>query len=116
MSEEQRYRLVHFSEIEPLGCPCGSTRRAFADDPDGAATMHVVEIKEDSETHYHKTLTEIYYVLEGRGRIEVDGESLPIGPGNAVLIKPGCRHRARGQLRIIVVALPAFDPSDEWFD
>ena len=34
----------------------------------------------------------------------------------SILIKPGCCHRAVGTLRIINVAIPAFDPDDEWFD
>ena len=41
---------------------------------------------------------------------------LPAIPGTAVLIKPLCRHRAVGDLRLLVTAIPAFDPDDEWFD
>ena len=112
----KRYRVAQFEEIPPLACPCGQTRRAFVDDPDGAATFHVVQIRADSRVHYHKRLTEIYYVLGGRGHIELDGERLAVRPGRAVLIKPLCRHRAVGELEVIVVAIPAFDPQDEWFD
>jgi hypothetical protein len=32
------------------------------------------------------------------------------------MIKPGCRHRAVGDLRILNIPVPAFDPADEWFD
>ena len=112
----QRYNVAHFEQIEPLACPCGQTRRAFADDPDGTATFHVVQIKVDSQVHYHKRLTEIYYVLEGAGEMELDGGRLPIRPGSVIQIKPLCRHRAVGELKVIVVAIPAFDPADEWFD
>ena len=35
---------------------------------------------------------------------------------SSVLIKPGCRHRAVGDLKIVNVPVPAFDPEDEWFD
>jgi mannose-6-phosphate isomerase-like protein (cupin superfamily) len=75
-----------------------------------------VEISQDSRTHYHKRLTEIYYVLEGEGVMELDGELHSVRPGDAVLIKPGCRHRAIGKLRVLNVPIPAFDPADEWFD
>jgi len=34
----------------------------------------------------------------------------------AVLVKPGCRHKAVGTLRVVNVPVPAFDPDDEWFD
>jgi mannose-6-phosphate isomerase-like protein (cupin superfamily) len=55
-------------------------------------------------------------VLEGSGHLELDGESFPVAPGTAVLIKPGCRHRAVGPMKILNVPIPAFDPADEWFD
>ena len=80
------------------------------------ATLHLVDIQEDSRTHYHKRMTEIYYVLEGEGHLEMDGELIPVKPMTAVLIKPGCRHRAVGKLKILNVPIPAFDESDEWFD
>tara|TARA_B110000438_G_scaffold167242_1_gene159928 strand:+ start:1522 stop:1761 length:240 start_codon:yes stop_codon:yes gene_type:complete len=78
--------------------------------------MHVVEISQKSRVHYHKKMTEIYYVLEGEGSFELDGESVPVSPGSAVLIKPECRHRAVGNLKIINVPIPTFDEEDEWFD
>lgn len=116
-----RYEITRIDELDPVACPCGLTRRAFVDDPDGVASLHVVEITADSRTHYHKRMTELYYVLEGSGTIELDGETFPTEPGTSVLIKPGCRHRAvpserGGVLRVINVPVPAFDPADEWFD
>lgn len=112
----KRYTATHFERIEPLACPCGQTRRAFADDPDGTATFHVVQIRTDAQVHYHKRLTEIYYVLEGTGEMELDADRVAVRPGSVVQIKPHCRHRAVGELKVIVVAVPAFDPADEWFD
>lgn len=110
------YGVVDLGAVAPVACPCGDSRRAFADDPDRTASCHVVEIREGSRTHYHKTMTEIYYVLEGEGAVELDGDRLPLRPGTAVKILPGCRHRAVGRLKIVNVVIPAFDPADEWFD
>ena len=45
-----------------------------------------------------------------------DGDVLRVEPMTAILIKPGCRHRAVGKMRIVNVPIPAFDPDDEWFD
>ncbi len=111
-----RYQVARIADIDPVKCPCGETRRAFTDDPEQIASLHVVDITEDARAHYHKRLTEIYYVLEGTGQIELDGELFNIGPGDSILIKPGCRHRAIGKLKILNVPIPAFDADDEWFD
>ena len=86
------------------------------DDDNTIASVHLVEIKKDSKTHYHKKMTEIYLVLEGEGHIELDGESIPVKPLTTVMIKPGCRHRAVGNMKIINVPIPKFDPDDEWLD
>ena len=116
LSPNKLFELVDTNQIEAVECPCGQTRRAFTEDPDQTASLHVVDICTDAKTHYHRKLTEIYYILEGSGQMELDGELYPVGPGSAVLIKPGCRHRAIGEMRIINIPVPAFDPNDEWFD
>ena len=112
----QRFRIARLSELPAVNCPCGQARRAFVDDADSVASLHVVEISADAKAHYHKRMTEIYYILEGEGQIELDGERHSVWPGDAILIKPGCRHRAIGRLRVLNVPVPAFDVEDEWFD
>jgi len=112
----ERYRIVHLDDIPAVPCPCGMSHRAFADDPDRAASVHVVDIQQGSRTHYHKTRTEVYYILEGRGEVELDGTRFAVRPGSFVMIRPGCRHRAVGQLKIVNVVVPPFDPADEWMD
>jgi mannose-6-phosphate isomerase-like protein (cupin superfamily) len=112
----KRYRLVHMADIAGTPCPCGLAKRAFTDEPDQITSMHVTEIHHDSKTHYHKTMTELYYVLSGEGTMELDGDSFLIQQGSAIMIRPGCRHRAVGKLTMLIVPIPAFDPNDEWFD
>ena len=60
----------------------------------------------------------MYYILEGVGKIELNGAWHELEPGAVVWIEPGTRHRvvSAAGLKTIVVALPAFDPEDEWFD
>ena len=110
------FKIAQLDELESIPCPCGAARRAFADKDNDVATLHVVDISADSRVHYHKKMTEIYLVLEGAGHIELDGERRPVRPMTAVFIKPGCRHRAVGRMRIVNIPIPAFDPADEWFD
>ena len=110
------YIVAQLDEIEPVKCPCGLSRRAFVSPDNPVATLHIVDIAEDAQVHYHKKLTEVYLILEGAGFIELDGQRVPVKPLSAILIKPGCRHRAVGKMRTIVICIPAFDSEDEWFD
>jgi len=114
--EKPRYWVAQLGDIDPIRCPCGFAKRAFARPDNALATMHIVDITKDSQVHYHKKLTEIYLVLEGKGFLELDGNMVPVKPMTAIFIKPGCRHRAVGKLRIVNVPIPAFDPADEWLD
>ena len=114
--EKKKYKVVQVDEIQPVACPCGQTRRAFVAADNPVATLHMVDISSDSKAHYHKKLTEIYLVLEGEGHMELDGDIVPLRPLTSVLIKPGCRHRAVGNLKIVNIPVPAFDPTDEHFD
>ena len=110
------YMLTKFDDIDAVKCPCGFSRRAFVSPENQVATMHIVDIEQDAKVHYHKKLTEVYLVLEGAGNMELDGQMMPVKPFTAIFIKPGCRHRAVGNMRIVNVSIPAFDPEDEWFD
>ena len=110
------YMIAHLDEIEPVRCPCGFSSRAFLCPDNQVASVHLVDIEEDSRAHYHKKLTEIYLFLEGEGYLELDDERIPVRPMTAVFIKPGCRHRAVGKLKVVNTSIPAFDPNDEWFD
>jgi len=108
--------IAQLDELEPVECPCGLSRRAFVKQDNLVATMHMVDVTEDSKAHYHKKLTEIYLILEGEGQMELDGELVEVKPLTAIFIKPGCRHRAVGKMRIVNIPIPAYDPQDEWFD
>ena len=39
--------------------------------------------------HRLKSSSEVYFILEGRGRMEIDGESAEVAAGQAVYIPPG---------------------------
>ena len=110
-------RIVRLGDLPGIACPCGTARRAFAEAAEGRASLHLVEVKQDSERHYHRRLTEVYYVLSGEGQMEFDGELRPVAAGDAIFIPPGVVHRAvpgAAPMTILNFVMPAFDPDDEW--
>lgn len=111
-------QVVDFSEIPGVECPCGIARRAFADDPDFPATVHLTEISEDAKTHYHKIQTEVYFFLEcgPDAKMELDGDLIPVKTGLCIKIPPGVRHRALGKMKVAIFCLPKFNPDDEYLD
>lgn len=114
----KQYEIVDFNQLPGVACPCGTARRAFTDVADFPGTVHMTEIGTDARLHYHKKLTETYYFLEcaDDARIQLDDELISVHPGMCVMIRPGVRHRAVGQMKVLIFVLPKFDPADEWFD
>jgi mannose-6-phosphate isomerase-like protein (cupin superfamily) len=70
-----------------------------------------------TERHYHRASEEIYFVLEGRGRMELDGDERDVDAGDAVLIPPGAWHRiqATQPLRFLCCCAPAYSHDDTFF-
>jgi mannose-6-phosphate isomerase-like protein (cupin superfamily) len=108
--------VADYAAIPPVPCPCGAARRAFHDAPGSPLSLHRTDISLDAKVHFHKRLTEVYYILEceADAALELDGERVPVRPGMAVMIPPRVRHRAVGQMRVLIVCTPPFDPADEW--
>lgn len=117
-SREGRPEVVDLSSLEGVACPCGTARRAFADRDDFPATVHLTEISTTARTHYHRQLTETYVIIECApgAAMELDGVTHPVRPGTAILIPPGVRHRAVGEMQVVIFCTPKFDPVDEHFD
>ena len=50
-------------------------------------------LKPGSGIGYHEQKEdEIYYVLSGRGAMTIDGKTFDVGPGDAILTRPGSSH------------------------
>lgn len=110
--------LVDLNALPPISCPCGVARRAFEDRSEFPGTVHLTQITRDAVTHYHRDHTEVYVILscEPGAAIELNGTRHPVHNQMSILIPPGVRHRACGEMTVLIVCTPNFDPSDEHFD
>jgi mannose-6-phosphate isomerase-like protein (cupin superfamily) len=111
---KKRYTVRHADEVAPVACPCGASQRILTASDSTAASVHVVTIKADSQAHYHKKTSEYYFVLSGEGEMHLEGDVIPVRAGHAISIPPGVRHCARGNLKVVNLVVPPFDPSDEF--
>ena len=70
--------------------------------------------------HRHTVADEVYLVWSGVGRVRVDGETRAVGPGDAIIIRPGQRHKlwADGpdDLVLVVTCAPAYSVTEVIFD
>lgn len=78
----------------------------FAKAPKLALVFRKRAFKPGSAIGYHlQREDEIYYVLSGRGMMTVDGKSFEVGPGAAVLTRPGSSHGLKqiGQEDLVIL-------------
>ena len=64
-----------------------------------------------TERHCHWTSEEIYFVLQGQGTMEIEGERRPVGAGAGVVILPGQRHHIANTGDVDLVFLCCCSPA-----
>ena len=71
-----------------------------------------------TQRHYHRLSEEFYFILEGSGAMEIDGEMRSVGPGDAILIPPGAWHEitAATPLRFLCCCAPPYSHEDTYFE
>lgn len=86
----------------------GNTAQSLAEAsvPPGAATA----------LHRHARTEELYYLLEGCGRMTLGEHTFEVAPGDTVLIAPSTPHRIEnigdGTLRFLCCCAPAYAHED----
>jgi mannose-6-phosphate isomerase-like protein (cupin superfamily) len=103
-------RTPHGSEIRPLVDRTTSEIElcSLAEEvlPAGAAVGR----------HHHLETEEVYYLLEGRGRMTVGGEARDVAAGDAIFIPRGATHTLENTgdapLRLLLVCGPAYSQAD----
>jgi mannose-6-phosphate isomerase-like protein (cupin superfamily) len=117
MSTATRGFIVrHIDEAPTVPCACGQSTRPLTFVDGLACNLHVTFIR-DSVKHHHRECTEVYYILEGKGKMELNGEEIEVTPGTIVYIEPYTWHRLWSEegVRTIVFGVPAWQPDDEYF-
>jgi mannose-6-phosphate isomerase-like protein (cupin superfamily) len=110
-------------EAEPFTTADGSTIRELLGLPTAPVRNQslaeaTLEPGKATERHYHGEAEEIYYVVEGAGELELDGERRPVTVGDAALIPPGARHQIRAGnegLRFLCCCAPPYRHEDTFF-
>jgi len=110
------YLVRRLSEAPTVPCPCGQSTRPLTRADTPLCNLHVTFIK-DSVKHYHKETTEVYLILEGRGRLELNEDVIEVEPGMVIYIEPYTAHRlqSEGGVKTVVFGVPALRADDEYF-
>jgi len=93
------------TDVEPWMETCGKIRTVIEEGDGAAGEIHHLEIT-DAKLHYHERTDEFYYVLSGSGRMSLDEAEIELHEGVTVYVPRGVKHRAWGDLKVLVVCIP----------
>jgi mannose-6-phosphate isomerase-like protein (cupin superfamily) len=111
--------LRSIDAVEAFVTKDGSTIRELHHSAVQSLAEATLEVEQATERHYHRVAEEIYFVLKGQGRMEVEGEITHVRPGDAVLIPAGAWHQLENngtsELRILCCCAPPYSHDDTFF-
>ncbi len=115
--------VLNLADQAPFTSKDGSTIRSILDRtnaPVEKQSLAEAQIPAGSATqrHYHRIAEEFYFILTGRGQMEIDGETREVGPGDAILIPAGAWHTitASEALRFLCCCAPPYSHDDTYFE
>lgn len=115
--------INRLSDQPPFTTKDGSTIRSILDRTNAPVQNQSLAeaslpVGRATDRHYHKLSEEFYFILEGSGRMEIDGETREVGPGDAILIPAGAWHQitATVELRFLCCCAPPYAHEDTYFE
>jgi mannose-6-phosphate isomerase-like protein (cupin superfamily) len=116
-----RMDVVNLSEAPPFTTKDGSEIRELLAHRNSAIrnqSLAEARLPVDGSTqeHFHPRAEEIYYITHGTGRMRIEGELREVGPGDAIAIPPGLKHKlwntGTDTLRLLCCCAPCYENDD----
>jgi quercetin dioxygenase-like cupin family protein len=112
-------KRVNYSALEAFTTKDGSTIREYLHTPVQSLAEATLAPGQGTQRHYHRLAEEIYLIVEGGGRIEVDSETADVAAREAILIPPGAWHElvaGPDGVRLLCCCVPAYSHDDTYFE
>ena len=99
------------------GRPLGSEQIAFNVRVLAPGATHVPPDSDPTGGHHHKTIEELYFVIDGEVTVKLGDDVFTLGPRDAVLIPPattrGVRNLTDAEAAFAMVSIKVEDPMAE---
>jgi len=111
-------QLTSLATVVPFTTKDGSTIRELHHTDAQSLAEATLAPGQTTQRHYHRASEEIYFVLEGEGDLDIDGDARRVAPGDAALIPPGAWHEivAVSPLRFLCCCAPPYRHEDTFFE
>lgn len=92
----------------------GFRQRLITADDQANASISYLKIHE-MKPHFHIKTKELYYIVKGNGVLKLDDTEHKVEAGMVVSIPPGVLHELTGEVEVLVIGVPPFQPDDQFF-
>ena len=106
-------KITNEKKAKSTDALCGPLKELYMSRNISLATT-VIKAGKEAHLHKHPKLEEVYYVLDGQGKMKVGEDTYKIKPGDTFAIEPkDAPHKAmnpyKKDLKVLVVCNPKFD-------
>jgi mannose-6-phosphate isomerase-like protein (cupin superfamily) len=103
--------IVNIEDVEKIRDTCGYIRELYVDN---TMSLAYVNLSGKAKEHKHNVMQEVYYIIKGNGTITINEKTEDIWRGDLITIPKNSWHylTGRGELELLVVTSPRFDPKD----
>ena len=121
LSDEDKMQIVNISRTKPFITKDNSEIREILSPRNSSLenqSLAEARVSAGKATiqHYHVKTEEIYYILQGRAEIIVEGEVKEVVEGDGIVILPGQKHRIWNtgdeDLVFLCCCAPAYEDED----
>jgi mannose-6-phosphate isomerase-like protein (cupin superfamily) len=110
-------QVINRNAVPAFTGPDGATIRELAASRNSSAQKQslaeaTIPVGGTVTEHFHRVTEEFYYILSGTGIMKIEDEVREVGPGDAVIIVPGQRHKITNNSQVPLVLLACCSP--EW--
>ncbi|MBL7169492.1 MAG: cupin domain-containing protein [Candidatus Aenigmarchaeota archaeon] len=91
---------------------CIAYEYPFGSEKTSLAVIDIEDRYPDSGSVLNRIFEEIILVLDGNGKIVIEGKEYVVKKDDAVLVRPNEKYHYEGNLKIAVFCAPAFKPEN----
>jgi mannose-6-phosphate isomerase-like protein (cupin superfamily) len=100
------------------GCRLRQLFNPLEDDLELGYSFAIARLNPGESASLHRLKSsEVYYILTGRGELDIDQDTVQVQPGQAIYVPPGAKQRIRNtgqdELGFICIVDPAWRTEDE---
>lgn len=114
--------IVNWEDLNKIEDGCGGIIYKILDTENSGLknfeiAMCIFDPGEIAVLHYHEKMEEIYFILEGEGQIELNGQWRAVKAEDCIAIPIGVKHRMQNisrdyVLKFLSINSPEWQPSD----